>query len=102
MSYMSDERVRQLVDQQLFNNPRTLAIYRSDPQFRAAVEVGRGTLQVVADQMESAGVAQWQADEVLRGTLDRMLSDRELARHDEMVRLRSKPLWDKLMDEPPQ
>lgn len=99
MSYTTDELVRRLVDQQLLNNPRSRSLYNTDAQFRAAVEVGRGTLQVVASAMDHSGVPPWQAEEVLRATLERMLSDRQLAEHDEQVKLVTRPLWDKLMSE---
>lgn len=89
MMNLTDALVRRLVDAQLQRHPRTYLLYRTDAQFFAAVEAGRGTLQVVASAMVDAGLLPQQVDAVLQATLDRMLSDRALDEHDATALLRA-------------
>jgi hypothetical protein len=94
----NDYLVDRLVTAQLRDNPRTRSIYNSDAMFHASVELHRKTLSVVATEMGDVGIPAGQIEAVLRTTLDRMLSDRVLDEHDEMVNLAARPLWEKLMD----
>jgi hypothetical protein len=84
---LDEDLVRRLVDEHLRQHARAGALYHSDAGFHAAVDNARCTLVAVAGSMRACRMPFWQAEAVLCGALDRLLSDEVLAEHEQRVEL---------------
>lgn len=75
--------VRRLVDEQLERHPRTRDAYLNDAQFHAAVEMGLITLTAAAEEVaDLPGAGEYQVEAVVRGALNRLLTDRLIAEYE--------------------
>jgi hypothetical protein len=79
--------VRRVVGEHLRQHPRAAALYHADAGFHAAVDVARRTLAAVAGAMRERRMPLWEAEAVLCGALDRLLSDEVIAEHERRVEL---------------
>lgn len=71
--------VGRLISEHLMRHPGSQRLYRVDAQFHAQVVLMQHVLSEVADEMSAAMMTGSEIDGVLRGTLNRMLTDRHIA-----------------------
>ncbi len=82
----AEAMVRDIVDNRLRLQPRTLHVYRTDPQFHASVEHARMALAVVADVLRRRGFDMNVMAGVLGEAVAELLDDEQLQASDEAVR----------------